>query len=200
MVDPTIAKKVLEVVERCKAGEGVVKWHEPSFVQLQPDKHIHLNFWGHPTGAMTPCYVPTHTHDYGFNSHIVFGEVHNVRCQVADTVDGEFTVHIVDDEDWNRLLTFRNTGRKATILREKREVLTQGKEYEMDPREWHRSEGFAPAMTYLDMWDHAPLDYSVLCDDVVEQSFDQSNRFVAPERMPALWDYVTGMCKLAGVL
>ncbi len=188
-----------EVIARAKAGEGVVKWHEPFFIQLQPDKATHLNFWGSPFQQMPVLVAPTHTHDYGFTSHILFGTLINTRAQVAATEDGEYLRYVIDDKDWTRFITFRPTTEKMTILRSVEEENTAGMVYEMDPREWHSTTVEAPAISLLEMWDHAPLDYSVLADTRIGQTFTESNRFVNPARLPDLWKQVDAMSALAGL-
>jgi hypothetical protein len=200
-MDPFKARvtQAREVIARAKAGEGVVKYHEPYFVQLQPDKHTHLNFWGNPFGPTPECVAPTHTHDYGFTSHILFGTLINTRSQVAPTVDGEYLRYVIDDKDWARFIQFWPTLEKMTILRSKVEINSKWATYEMDPREWHSTTITAPAISLLDMWDHAPLDYSVLADLRLGQKFTESNRFVEPAKLPQVWRYVDAMCKLAGL-
>jgi hypothetical protein len=191
--------KAREVIARAKAGEGVVKFHEPYFVQLQPDKHTHLNFWGNPFGPTPECEAPTHTHDYGFTSHILFGTLINTRSQVAPTVDGEYLRYIIDDSDWARFITFRPTDEKMTILRATVHTHRAGDTYEMDPRDWHSTTIKEPSISLLEMWDHAPLDYSVLADLRLGQKFTESNRFVDPEKLPVVWRYVDAMSQLAGL-
>jgi len=189
--------RVRGIVKRCLDGEGVVKWHEPYFIQLQPDKHIHLNFWGSPFETTPESIAPTHTHDYGFTSHIIFGTLYNTRCQVAETEDGESQVLRIDDKDFARFIEFVPTGKRATILRTKVEVNETGATYDMDPRDWHSTRIDAPAISLLDMWDHAPLDYYVLAP--LDKTFGKSVRFVEPVMLPALWNQVFAMLELAGI-
>jgi len=190
--------QVREIIERSRAGEGVVKWSggAPFIVALQPDKHVHLNFWGSPFVPTPPLLSPMHTHDYGFTSQVLFGTLYNTRHQVAPTVDGEYMRYAIDDSDWNRLLKFRSTGQRMTILRSS--TTEERGTYEMDPRDWHSTRVIAPAISYLNMWDHAPLDYSTL-QKVGLPPYENANRYVDPARMADLWVYVDAMCNLAGI-
>lgn len=194
-----LLQRVFETVRRSKAGEGVVKWHEPFFIQLQPDKHIHLNFWGSPFEALTEDLVtPMHTHDYGFTSRIVLGAIHNTRAQVAPAVTGEYLRYDIVEADWTRYISFRNSGQRMTVLRVKEEAHSLGVTYDMDPREWHSTRVSEPSISLLDMWDHQPLEYSALSKiGDREQNYTTATRFVDPSRLPAMWKQVDAMVALA---
>jgi hypothetical protein len=192
--------RVREVVRRCKAGEGVVKWHFPHFIQLQPDKHLHLNFFGSPLHELPKNLgSPTHTHDYGFTSHILSGRINNVRSQVAPTLDGEYFRYVVDDEDWTRYIQFRATDERMTVIRSVHESYGPSEVYEMDPREWHATRFDEPTITLLDMWDHAPLDYFVLVRPEQAQHFNIADRRVSADRMESLWLQVEANLAHAGI-
>ena len=202
--------RVRDIVRRSKAGEGVIHWNPGKFLQLQPDFDIHLNFWGNPFTGMGAGVSPCHTHDYGFTSEVVFGCVVNVRMDVAPVeeyptrrVNREHMMfrkyRIIDAVGDNSFDEFVPSPDLYTILRSRLEEVRAGNTYQMDPRDWHASISVAPAITLLDMWKHAPIPYYTLGPVDVRQAYPTSDRRTTPDQLPAVWDYVDGMLKLAGI-
>lgn len=189
-----LLERVRETVARSRAGEGVIKEQGPRFIQLWADVRVRLNFWMPvPEDDITTVF---HTHDYGFTSHVLLGALYNTRAEVAPAETGKYLRYeVISGDVATEKTEFKNTGERMTVLKSWTETQSVGSVYDMDPRHWHKSRVVVPSISFLDMWDHAPLAYSALSEQN-QPDYVLLDRTVKPDDLPGIWQRVDSM--LAG--
>jgi hypothetical protein len=187
-----------EQIAACRGKLGNIRQHGAWFTQLVMEGY-HLNFWGHPTLEMPSIRTNPHTHDLGFTSRILLGEITNVRLSAEPHPEGAFMLHTVHEADGARDVVFKSTETRMHAYEDAVETMRAGDVYEMGLGDYHYTRCRVPTITYLKLWPDAPVDYNVLLPVGAGLNAKTVMRYVKDEDMPELWARIDAMLAMATV-
>ncbi len=145
---------LVNAVKQCRLDRvGSIRLYAPYLIQLSPNRHTNINFWGHPTDEPV-CETGIHNHHVDFASTIIMGAIRNLRYGAQDDPGGDHKRYYVrraklDDGQTGYSIDGGTERVRVSVLSD--DTYTAGQRYGLRGVEYHSNEIVVPTITIMDI-------------------------------------------------